>query len=264
MTELRGARVLLTGATGGLGGAIASALSSSGCDLVLTGRDRGVLERLASTTGARTVAADLSERRELEKLLDEAGELDIAVFNAAVPASGDLCGWEQDQIDRALEINLAGPIAATRAVLPGLLERRRGHLVYVSSLAGKVASPGGALYSASKFGLRGFAAGLRCDLHGSGVGCSVISPGFVRDAGMFADTGVSLPAGIGTVSPQQVAGAVIRAIRSNRAEIDVAPVGLRLGAALGGLAPGLAARLQARLAGSTSKMISQAQSDRRP
>jgi short-subunit dehydrogenase len=264
MTELSGARVLLTGATGGLGAAIASALASSGCDLVLTGRDRDILERLASSTGARTVAADLSERGGLERLLEDAGQVDIVVFNAAVPASGQLCEWDQAQIDRAVEINLAGPIAATRAVLPGLLERRRGHLVYVSSLAGKVGSPGGSLYSATKFGLRGFASGLRCDLHGSGVGCSVISPGFVRDAGMFADTGVSLPAGVKSVSPLQVADAVIRAIRSNRAEIDVAPIGLRLGATLGGLAPGLAARVQARLAGSTSQMISQAQVSRRP
>lgn len=231
---------------------------------MLTGRNEAVLESLASATGGRTIVADLSRRSELERLVAEAGEVDVVVVNAAVPASGDLGSWEQDQIDRALEINLAGPIAMTRAMLPGFLDRRRGHFVFISSLAGKVASPGGSLYSATKFGLRGFAAGLRADLHRTGVGCSAIFPGFVRDSGMFADTGASLPPGVGTVSPEQVAAAVLRAIRTNRAEIDVAPLALKVGATFGSLAPGLAAQVQARFAKAASRRISDAQKDLRP
>lgn len=264
MTQLRGSTVLVTGATGGIGRATADALSKQGCRLVLTGRNEALLESLASKTGGATLVADLSRRSELERLVAEAGPLDVVVLNAAVPASGSLQGWQQEQIDRALEINLAGPIAMTRALLPGFLDRRAGHFVFVSSLAGKVASPGGSLYSATKFGLRGFAAGLRADLHGTGVGCSAIFPGFVRDAGMFADTGASLPRGVGTVSPEQVAAAVLVAIRSNRAEIDVAPLALKVAATLGSIAPGLAAQVQARFATSTSRRISDAQKDRRP
>ena len=264
MTQLRGSTVLLTGATGGLGRATATALADEGSRLVLTGRNESLLESLASTTGGRTIAADLSKRSELERLLEEAGPIDVVVLNAAVPASGELRTWDQDQIDTVLEINLAGPMAMTRSLLPGFLERRSGHFVFISSLAGKVASPGGSLYSATKFALRGFAAGLRADLHGTGVGCSAVFPGFVRDAGMFADTGASLPPGVGTVSPEQVAAAVVRAIRSNRAEIDVAPLSLKVGATLGSLAPGLAAQVQARFGRSVSRRISDAQGGKRP
>ena len=85
-------------------------------------------------------------------------------------------------------------------------------LVFVSSLAGKAASVGSSLYSATKFGLRGFAAGLREDLHGSGVGVTVVFPGFVAEAGMFADSGVGLPRWVGTRTPDQVAAAVVRGI----------------------------------------------------
>jgi short-subunit dehydrogenase len=121
-----------------------------------------------------------------------------------------------------------------------MVARGRGHLVFMSSLSGKSASPASSIYSATKFGLRGFAFGLREDLRGSGVGVSVVAPGFIRDAGMYAKTGVKLPMGVGTRAPVDVAGAVLRAIETNRAEIDVAPLGLRAGAALGSVAPGLA------------------------
>jgi short-subunit dehydrogenase len=121
--------------------------------------------------------------------------------------------------------------------------------VFISSLSGKVSSPASSIYSATKFGLRGFALGLREDLRPHGVGVSVLAPGFIRDAGMFANTGMTLPPGVGTRSPQDVAAAVVRAIESNRAEIDVAPLGLRLGAAAGSVAPALAASVS-RLLGS--------------
>lgn len=256
MTDTQGSTALVTGATGGLGGAIARALRDAGCSLVLTGRQAAPLESVASELGAKAVVADLSQREDLSRLLDEAGRVDIVVMNAALPASGELEGWEQGDIDRALEVNLANPIAMTRALLPTFLERRSGHFVYISSLSGKVGSKGAPLYSATKYGLRGFAHALRCDLYRTGVGCSVINPGFVRDAGMFADAGAKLPPGVGTVSPEQVAAAVVKAVRSNRAEIDVAPIGLRLGAIFGSLAPGISSVMQARLgAGISTQMV---------
>jgi short-subunit dehydrogenase len=119
----------------------------------------------------------------------------------------------------------------------------------VSSLSGKAASPGGSVYSATKFGLRGFALGLRQDLRPHGVGVSVVAPGFVRDAGMFHDSGAKLPPFVGTSSPEQVADGVVKAIERNRAEVEVAPFGVRAGAAAGGLLPELLANLQRRLGG---------------
>src|SRR6185312_16025798 len=98
-----------------------------------------------------------------------------------------------------------------------------GHLVFISSLAGKVGSPRSSLYNATKFGLRGFAFGLREDLHPHGVGVSIVSPGFVREAGMFHEAGSKPPPGVGTTTPKKVAKAVAKAIRKNRNEITVAP-----------------------------------------
>ncbi len=263
MTDIRGAVALVTGANGGLGRVIAMALRREGCEVIVTGRRATAVESVASEVQGRAVVADLGRRDEMERLLLEAGPLDIVVMNAALPASGDLQDWEQSQMDNALEVNLGSPIAMTRALLPSFRSRRSGHFVFVSSLAGKVGSKGAPLYSATKFGLRGFAAGLRCDLHGSGVGVSVVNPGFVRDAGMFAQTGAKLPFGVGTVSPEQVSAAVVRAIREDRAEIDVAPALLRLGAAIGSLAPNLSAAFQARFGSSVSAQLVKAQQGRR-
>ena len=125
-----------------------------------------------------------------------------------------------------------------RALCPGDVARGRGHLVFISSLSGKAASPASSVYSATKFGLRGFALALREDLRRDGVGVSVVPPGFIRDAGMFADTGVQLPPGVGTHTPEQVAASMIDAIEHNRAEAVVAPALLRAGADFAAVAPG--------------------------
>jgi short-subunit dehydrogenase len=134
----------------------------------------------------------------------------------------------------------------------------------VSSLAGKVASVGSSLYSATKFGLRGFAAGLREDVEPLGIGVTVVFPGFVSDAGLFADSGVKLPPWVGTRTPEQVAAAVVSGIERERAEVDVAPLGLRLGTRIAGLAPVTAARVQRRLGSARiADALADAQRDKR-
>ena len=181
---------------------------------------------------------------------ERAGTVDVLVANAALPASGGLDGFSPEEIDRALDVNLRAPIQLTRALLPGMLVRGRGHIVLMSSLSGKAATVGSSLYSATKFGLRGFAAGLRQDVQGRGVEVTVVFPGFISDAGMFAESGVALPRWVGTRTPEQVAAAVVKGIETGRAEMDVAPFGLRAGALASSLAPVTAARIQRRL-GST-------------
>jgi short-subunit dehydrogenase len=232
--------VLLTGASGGIGNAIARALHSRGAELVLSGRRADALDRLAGELGehARVVAADLSDRASTDALLESAGELDVLVANAALPASGWLDSFSPEEIDRALDVNLRAPIHLTRALVPQLVERGAGHLVFISSMSGKVANVGGSVYSATKFGMRGFAAALRDELRGTGVGVTVVFPGFIRDAGMFADTGVKLPPYVRMRSPEQVAKAVIRGIERDRGEIDVAPLPVRVSGWLAGVAPG--------------------------
>jgi short-subunit dehydrogenase len=119
--------------------------------------------------------------------------------------------------------------------------------VFVSSLSGKTGTPRTAVYAATKFGLRGFAQSLREDLRPRGIGVSTVFPGFIRDAGMFHDAGVKLPPYVGTKTADDVARAVVSAIERDRAEVDVAPLPLRIGVALAGLAPEPAAMVQRRL-----------------
>jgi uncharacterized protein len=241
--------VLLTGATGGLGEAIARALAIHGTRLMLTGRREEVLDGLAHDLGAQANRCDLRSREQVERLGQEAvaAGVDILVANAGLPANGLLDQLSQDQVDDLLEVNLRAPIALTRALLPSMLERGSGHLVFISSLSGKAPTPAASMYAATKFGLRGFALALREDLQARGVGVSVVLPGFIRGAGLFADSGASLPPGVGTRSPQDVAAAVIKAITHNRAEVEVAPLGLRIGASIASLAPETAAAVSRRL-----------------
>jgi short-subunit dehydrogenase len=247
--ELRGSSVLLTGATGGIGHAIARALHGEGASLVLTGRRTDVLEPLAAEVGGRATAVDLSDRAAVDRLLEEAADVDVFVANAALPASGDALDFSVDQIDRALEVNLRSPIIMSRVLGERMAAKRRGHIVLISSLSGKSGQAASSIYSATKFGLRGFGQGLRGDLAPRGVGVSVVFPGFIRDAGMFHESGAKLPKGVGTSTPEQVATAVVRAITADKGEIDVAPAGMRAGTAFAQIAPEISARVAKRLGG---------------
>lgn len=247
--QLQGASVLLTGASGGLGRAMAHALDARGANVLLSARREDVLEEIRAELGGRPVVlpADLSDPGGAAALAERAGAVDVLVANAGLSAGGRAESFSAEEIDAALDVNLRAPIQLTRALLPAMLERGRGHLLYVSSLSGKVASPRGALYSATKFGLRGYAAGLRQDVEPRGVGVTVVYPGFVSEAGMFADSGAKLPPWVGTRTPRQVAEAVAAAIEKERAEVDVAPLTLRAGTALASVAPVTVARIQRRL-----------------
>jgi short-subunit dehydrogenase len=249
--ELEGTRVLLSGATGGLGRAIGAQLAGRGARLVLSSRREDDLRELAGSLPGGTerhevVVADLAEPGAAERLIAQAGGIDVLVANAALPASGRLEDFSSEEVQRAIRVNLESPILMARAIAPELAEKRAGHLVFISSLSGKVGSPRSALYSATKFGLRGFAFGLREDLHPHGVGVSIVSPGFVREAGMFADARAKPPPVIGTTTPKKVGQAVVRAIERNRNEITVAPMRQRLAAEIGYRHPEFAARIQRR------------------
>ena len=250
--DINGKRVLLTGATGGIGMAIAHELSALGAELVITGRQRSALDAMAEKLRGEAVkvtviAADLALDADLDRLIDEAGQIDILVANAGLPGTDDITAFSKAAIDANLNVNLRVPIMLARALIPGMVERGDGHLLFVSSIAGKIPSPLSSLYSAGKYGLRGFADCLRIDLHGSGVGVSAIYPGMIRDAGMFAENGTDLPPGVRTKSPADVAAGVVRAITHDPTEVFVSPTELRVASTLGTVAPGLAATIQRRL-----------------
>lgn len=242
--EIRGARALVTGATGGIGQAIARALAAEGADLVLSGRRLEVLEPLATELGATAIAADLSDPAEVARLMAGAGEIDILVANAALPGSGNLLEYSHEQILRNITVNLEAPILMARDSAEAMVARGRGHIVMIGSVAGKVASADASMYNATKFGLRGFSLAFRQDLAPHGVGLSIVEPGFVRDAGMFVESGGTLPKGVRTVTPEAVARKVVGAIRQDSAEVVVAPAELRAGALIGASFPTLSAALQ--------------------
>jgi short-subunit dehydrogenase len=265
--DIRGKNVLLTGATGGLGRAMALRLAGSGARLILSARDPQALEALAGElpgAGHSTLAADLGEPDAALELASASGAVDCLVANAALPATGRITELESGQVARMLRVNLESPILLAQALLPGMLERASGKIVLIGSLAGKAGSPRSSIYNASKFGLRGFAFGLSGDLTGTGVSVSVVAPGFVRDAGMFADSGAKAPPRLGTASPEDVSDALMTAIDGDRIEITVAPLKLRALAHAGLVSPALSLRIQSGPAGQkTADIIARGQTDKR-
>lgn len=264
--RLSGKTVLLTGATGGLGRAIATSLADRGATLVLSSRKGAELDELAAAlpgTGHRGVVSDLAEDGAALALLAAAGDIDVLVANAALPASGTLESFTADEIDRALRVNLEAPIQMTRALIPEFTTRRSGHFVYLSSIYGKTATAGASLYAATKFGIRGFAFCLRDDLRPAGVGVSVISPGIIGEAGMFADSGVTPPAYLGAGKPEQVGDAVVSAIEKNRSEVTVAPLVQRVLGQFAANAPEVASRLAGSTAAKISAQVAAGQTDKR-
>jgi short-subunit dehydrogenase len=242
------------------------ALGERNARLILSSRRQADLDELAlglSGGPHRTIVADLAEEGEALRLLEAAGEIDVLVANAALPASGRLDSLSQEHIERALRVNLESPIRMARELSPRLVERGEGHLVFISSLSGKAATARASVYCATKFGLRGFALALREDLRGTGVGASVVMPGAIRDAGMFADSGASVPAMMGTSTPEQVAAAVVRAIERDRGELSVAPIRQRALSAMAANAPEISGRVAGGTAAKVADDIASGQTDKR-
>ncbi|MFE0513516.1 SDR family NAD(P)-dependent oxidoreductase [Streptomyces sp. NPDC058964] len=251
--HIAGATVLLTGVTGGIGGALAAELSARGADLILTGRRREALDPIAARLGARTILADLADPGDVLRLASEAAGTQILIANAALPSSGDVLDYTPEQIDRAISVNLRAPAVLARLLAEDMVTAKQGHICFVGSLSGIAATKSSSMYTATKFGLRGFSLSFRQDLHGTGVGVSIVQPGFVRELGMFANTGSPTPGGVRTVAPERVVKGVMRAIERDVAEINVAPFELRLLTKIASHFPGFSERVQ-RLAGAEQTM----------
>ena len=265
--ELASRTALLTGATGGLGRAIATALAGRGATMVLSGRKAEALEEMAAGLpgeGHRVVPANLAEPGAAEKLAAEAGDTDVLIANAGLPGTGRLPDYSTEQLTGTLRVNLEAPMLLARALEPGMLEKGSGHMVFISSLSGKSATPLSSVYNATKFGLRGFALGLRADLDPVGIGVSIVSPGTIREAGMYADSGAKPIPGLGTGTPQQVADAVVKAIERNKAEITVAPLQQRFLAHFALASPGISVKIASGDAGQkAAAAVAEGQTDKR-
>ncbi len=244
--DIQGSTVLLTGATGGLGAAIAKALAARGAKLLLTGRRRELLEDLAAQTGGEAIRCDIANRDDLRSLCDRLGEVDVLIANAGVGDRTALEETTEEDIDSVIDVNLRAPIVmATRFAQAHAGNPPLHHqIVMIGSLSGLVATPDTRMYNATKFGLRGYSLALRLDLEDQGIGVTLVAPGFIRDAGMFADSTSDKPGFLRTKAPDDVAAAVVKAIQKNPPEVYVSPLELRASATLGGLSPWLSEKLQ--------------------
>ena len=231
-TPLQGATALLTGGSQGIGPFIARALAVHGVNLALAARSAAALDEVArdvATLGVRCVAvpADLTRAADRERLVDEVervlGPVDILVNNAGVEHGGRFATRSPSEIVQLVETNVTAPMLLARRVVPGMLARRRGHIVNVASLAGKVGYPYAAVYGATKAALIAWGNAMRVELEGTGVGVTTVSPGYVKGAGMFAAHYVKPPASLGETTPEAVAQAVVRALREDPIGIDVSP-----------------------------------------
>lgn len=225
---LEGRRALVTGGSRGIGRAVAAALVRAGAHVVITARGAPELAAAARTTGANAVAADVTDERAVTDLLERCagaagGAPDILVNAAGAFAVEALHRTAVADFDRMLAVNLRAPFLLVRALLPALLERGRGHIVSIGSVAGRRAFARNGAYSASKFGLRGLHAVLDAELRGTGVRCTLIEPA-ATDTELWdaIDTAAhpGLPTRSAMMQPEDVADAVLFAL-TRRREIDI-------------------------------------------
>ena len=247
--RIGGSVVLVTGASSGIGAATARRLAEQGAQLIVHGRDRARLQQVAERTGGVVVAADLADDGGPEELARRAlavhGHLDAVVHSAGIGWSGRLEQMPAATADELLEVDLAAPVALTRLLLPELLRRGRGHLCFVSSIAGRTGVSGEAVYAAAKAGVDAFAECLRLEVAGSGLAVSVVVPGAV-DTPFFEGRGRPYDRRIPKQqSADAVAGAVLRCLETGRAEVFV-PGWLRVAQMVRGTAPSLFRRLNGR------------------
>jgi short-subunit dehydrogenase len=253
--ELRGRNALVTGAAGGLGGYISNALAAEGVNLVLSDLPEASLDGLVAELTAKgvdveTVSADLTDRAEAEGLVAKAeealGPLDILVNNAGVEFAGPLIDKTPAELEMLVDVNVKAVMLTTHAALPGMLERGRGYVVNIASMAGKASFPNLAAYCGSKHAVVGFTHALRQENSKGGVGFTAICPGFISKVGMYGrfegDVG-EVPALVRPMPPERVGEAVVKGIRDNRPEVIVNRAGARPLIFLASLMPGLAGRL---------------------
>ena len=232
MKILKGKIAVLTGGSRGLGPHIARFLAKEGVHLALTARSEQGLNTTASemaqfNINTHVYPADITEQKSREKLIKDIksdfGHIDIIINNAGMEWISSYTALSPDVIEKMIQTNLVAPMVLTRLALPDLIKQGSGHIVTMSSLGGKRGNPYGCTYCATKAGLIEWSKGLRLELSGTGVGVSVICPGFVSKSGMFAVYNRKPPWISNATTPEKVSKAVIKAIKKDIDEIVVNP-----------------------------------------
>lgn len=248
--RLTGSRILITGASSGIGRATARLMARADCDLIVVGRDEARLTALTARLGGTHIVADLSIPDQVEALGERLarGEApDIVVFAAGIGMAAHASAAVDAKVDELMSVNLLAPMRLTRLLLPMMTARQHGHLVYVSSIAGALGVPMESAYAASKGGLTLYADSLRGELAGSGVGVTNVLPGAV-DTEFFRNRGVPYQRRFPRpIPPMRVAKAIVRGIECERGQV-VTPRWLRGPMIVRALAPNTYDRLADRWA----------------
>lgn len=242
--RIAGAVAVITGASRGIGCATARALHGRGAIVGLIARSRGELDELAHELGPESgiAMADVADRDQLEKaiahLTETLGPVDILVNNAGIGAYASMLEEAPDTFEHLMRVNYFGTVYATLAVLDGMVARRKGHIVNVASVAGKLGAPFEAAYSASKFAVVGMSEALAAEVRPFGVAVSLVNPGpvdtdFTKARGVPFQRSVPRP-----VSSERVASLVVRAVEDDRFEQTV-PRWLRIGSIARAIVPNL-------------------------
>jgi short-subunit dehydrogenase len=254
---------LITGASRGIGRHVAFALARRGMNVVLAARSQEGLDAVAAEVRAAsgvtvwTLTVDLGDRAQAADLVaraeEVAGRVDVLVNNAGLEAAVRPDEVTVEELGALTDVNLLAPMVLTRMALPGMIDRGRGHVVNVSSVAGILASAYSESYNASKFGLVGFTRALRLTAQdkGWGISASAVCPGFIEGDGMFADMqseyGVTAPKAAGAMPAEKVGDAVVKAIEKDLFEVDVTRGPIRILVAFSILAPRAFERIMRRL-----------------
>jgi 3-oxoacyl-[acyl-carrier protein] reductase len=251
-------RAIVTGASRGIGRATAAALAARGARLGLIARDEAALGALAGELDGDHVvlAADVGDRDSIagaiERFVEQAGGLELAIANAGLAHYGPFFGQPLEHAEEMVRVNVLGTFYTVRAALAHMLDRANGHVVVVSSGAGLRAFPWGAVYGATKAADRGFAEALRHELSGTGVSVTTVFPGEVA-TDLHSHQRDKLPdwrRDENTIAPEQVADAILEGVEHDRRQVHVPAAVRALG--LNGIAPRLTDRLVAALRGPTA------------
>lgn len=222
-------RVLLTGASRGIGQALARALASRGCELGLVARNEAELDELAASLpgrGHQVLVADVGDRGAVQAAAERFGRTDVVVANAGVADYGPYAALDPEAEERMTRVNWLGTLYTVRAVLPGMIERRRGHVVVISSGAALRTFPEAAVYGATKAAQRGFSEALRHELHGTGVSVTTVYPGEIRSH-LHDHERDTMPAWYrkdDAVDPMGLAGKVIEGIQADKRGVYHPPI----------------------------------------